>query len=45
MDSSKIGRVKTYTFASLDDIDAVIVDDDIDQELVEEIKEKEVEVI
>ncbi len=45
MDSSKIGRVKTYTFASLDDIDAVIVDDDIDQELVKEIKEKEVEVI
>lgn len=45
MDSSKIGKVKTYTFANLDDVDIVIVDDDIDEAYVEEIKKREVEVI
>lgn len=45
MDSSKIGVVKTYTFASLDDVHTIVGDNDISQELIQKINRKEVEVI
>lgn len=32
MDSSKLGRVATYTFAGLGDVDAVVSDDEVDEQ-------------
>lgn len=45
MDSSKIGKVLTYTFASLEDVDVVVSDGNLDLDIVELMHEKGVEVI
>ena len=34
MDSSKVGRTSTYTFAKVDEIDTVVTDDNLDSELI-----------
>ena len=44
MDSSKIGKVLTYTFATLEDDDVVVGDGYMDLDIVELMHEKGVEV-
>ncbi|NMB11270.1 MAG: DeoR/GlpR transcriptional regulator [Firmicutes bacterium] len=45
MDSSKIGKVLPYTFAQLDQIDTVVVDEKIDPDIVQRLEDAEVRVI
>ncbi len=45
MDSSKIGKIKPYTFARLEDINVLITDDNFPEELKTFFKEKDIVVI
>ena len=42
LDSSKIGKIKPYTFARLEDINVLITDSAFPDELKAELKEKNV---
>lgn len=45
MDSNKVGKNATYTFARLKDVDVIVTDDKIDAETMNEFIEKGIEVI
>ena len=45
LDSSKIGKIKPYTFARPEDINVLITDDDFPQDLKEQFKAKDIVVI
>ena len=45
LDSSKIGKIKPYTFARAEDINVLITDDDFPDALKEQFKEKNIVVI
>ena len=45
LDSSKIGKIKPYTFARIEDIDVLITDDEFPEEVKEVFKEKNVVVM
>ena len=45
MDSSKIDKIMTFTFAYLDDIDILISDDDLDPEIKKEAERRGIQVV
>ena len=45
LDSSKIGKIKPYTFARPEDINVLITDDEFPEELKKQFKEKDIVVI
>ena len=45
LDSSKIGKIKPYTFARPEDINVLITDDDFPDSLKNQFKEKNIVVI
>ena len=45
LDSSKIGKVKPYTFAQIEDLDVLITDDMFPDDVKEEFKKKNIVVL
>lgn len=45
MDSGKVGKVMPFTFAMPENIDILVTDDEIDPEIVKQLREREVEII
>lgn len=45
MDSAKIGKVLTYTFASYEDVDVIVSDGNMDQDIIRLMNEKGIEII
>ena len=45
LDSSKIGKIKPYTFARIEDINVLITDNEFPDALKEQFKEKDIVVI
>ena len=45
MDSTKVGNVMPHTFANIGEIDAIISDNDLDPEIKNYFKEKNIEIL